>query len=180
MFTYPLTLSATEVSRASEAVLGRHRRWPAFQYLYLVGGILAIPILAINDAPRWTFDSTVGALIAIALGATGLRVFQQRQLRRALATGPGLAEPQQIQLDITGLSLRNSVETTQYAWPAFLEVAETDEFFLFYRAPQVAIYLPKRVVGDATAQEALRGLLRQVIPGERLLIDLPSRADAAI
>lgn len=85
---------------------------------------------------------------------------QRWQLRRAYATTPNLRGPQIYQFSDAGLSITRGAATTRLGWDSFVEVAETDEFFLFFYSKQCAYFVPKRAVGREIYQRALRGLLR--------------------
>lgn len=173
MFAYQVELTAPECLRASRAMLNRRRYGPLLQYLWVMAPVVVIPALAINGAPIWVLALCAGGFVAVGLVAGAAQLWRRRRLAQAYRTTPGLTEPQVYEFLEDALRTSNSVQQNRFAWNAFVEVAETDEFFLFYRTRRFAIYLPKRVVGDATAQETLRAFLRAHIPDEPLFIDLP-------
>lgn len=154
-------------------MLNRRRYGPFLQYVWVIAPVVVIPVLAINGAPTWLLVLCGVGFVAVGLVGSGAQLWRRRRLARAYQTTPGLTEPQIYEFLEDALRTSNSVQQNRFAWSAFVEVAETDEFFLFYRTRHVAIYLPKRAIGDATAQETLREFLRAHIPGEHLFIDLP-------
>jgi hypothetical protein len=95
-----------------------------------------------------------------------LPLLRRRQIRRFYAGTPALAGAQRYQFSDQGLTLSNASASNTLRWSAFVEAAETPEFFLLYYSKRCAYYLPRRVMGPEVQVDAMRRLLRDQL-GER-------------
>ena len=157
--TYKFQIDSAETVRASRAVQRRQRFawitwavWPvlfALALLYLVSGV------------PWQNMWLLGVVAVFLLTLQWLTPWiQRRQSRRAYAETPNLRAPQVYQFSDAGVSITGGAASTTLGWDSFVEVAETDEFFLFFYSKRCAYYVPKRVVGKGIYQSTLRALLR--------------------
>ena len=80
--------------------------------------------------------------------------------RRHLRAHPG---PREVELAADALRVRGPADETAVPWAEVESVAENPEFFRFYVAERLPLYLPKRVVppGDLPA---IRAFLRERVP----------------
>ena len=157
--TYEFQLDPTETVRASRVVQRRQRfawiTWAIWPLLAALAGFYLV------TGTTWQNLWLLGlvATFLLALQVLGPR-FQRWQIRRAYAQTPNLRGPQVYRFTDTGLSITGGAAATTLGWDTFVEVAEVDDFFLFFYSKKCAYYLPKRVVGAEAEQSALRKLLR--------------------
>ena len=157
--TYEFQIDSAETVRASRVVRRRQRfAWIAWAVWPVLVGLAA---LYLASGVPWQNLWLLGLVALFLLTLQWLTPRIQRwQLRRAYAETPNLRGPQVYQFSDAGLSITGGAATTTLGWDSFVEVAETDEFFLFFYSKQCAYYVPKRAVGKGIYQRALRGLLR--------------------
>jgi hypothetical protein len=156
---YEFHIDSAETVRASHAARRRQRfAWIAWAIWPL---LLALAALYLASGVPWQNLWLLGLVALFLLTLQWLTPWIQRwQLRRAYAETPNLRGPQVYQFSDAGLSITGGAATTRLGWDSFVEVAETDEFFLFFYSKQCAYYVPKRAVGKGVYQSALRALLR--------------------
>ena len=77
------------------------------------------------------------------------------------ASAPALNGPQRYEFTADGLAISNAGVQNLVRWSAFVEAAETSEFFLLYYAKNCAYYLPRRIMGTEEQVDAVRRLLRE-------------------
>lgn len=139
-------MHAGEHVRAARALARRHRSWLlrwGWAAIVPLPGVLALA----SGAPLtslWLYGVMILAVILYLTLAPGLL---RRQVRRQLAQTPSLQEPQTYRFAETSLRIGNPLATTELAWDAVTEAAETPEFLFVYSSPKCAYYIPKRVVG---------------------------------
>jgi hypothetical protein len=157
--TYEFLLDPAETVRAGQHVQHRQRfawlRWAVWPTLAILG------ILYLSGGAR---VEELRLLVVVALVvASGQLVgpwIQRRRYRRLYAETPGLRGPQVYRFSSDGVVMSGSAAATTLGWDAIIEAEESDDVFLFFFNKKCAYYLPKRVVGGATAESELRELLR--------------------
>jgi len=98
--------------------------------------------------------------LVMAAGQLLAPLRQRRRYRRLYAETPGLRGPQVYRFSSDGVVMSGAAAATTLGWDAIIEADESDDVFLFFFNKKCAYYLPKRVVGGATAESELRQLLR--------------------
>lgn len=158
LLTYSFELDAAEVVRASQAIEKRARR-PG-PTLLLFGAVFAVPVIA---AVNGSFGAVVRPylliMVAIFLVALAWPFVQRRRLHGLFANTPSFQGPQTYRLGEENLELSTPLAQSHVRWDALVEVAETEEFFLFYFSKKRAYYLPKVAVGGPEDQEKLRQVI---------------------
>ena len=157
--TYEFQIDSAETVRASRAVQRRQRfAWVAWAIWPL---LLALAVFYLTSGVPWQnlWLLGLGALFLLTLQSLTPWI-QRRQLKRAYAETPNLRGPQAYQFSDAGVAITGGAATTTLGWDSFVEVAETEEFFLFFYSKRGAYYVPKRAVGKEIYQRALRALLR--------------------
>jgi hypothetical protein len=158
ILSYQVVLDPAETVRASQAIERRARRRGPVLALY---GLCLAPI-AIAVATQ-TMDRVLPpyllVLAVILVGAVAWPPIQRYRLRRLYAETPSLRGFQMYELSTDHFECSNALSHAVMQWDAFTEVAETDEFFLFYFAKKRAYYLPKAVIGGTSEEERLRQFL---------------------
>jgi hypothetical protein len=156
---YEFNIDPAETVRASRVVQRRQRfAWIAWAVWPI---LIALAVWYLATGVPWQKLWLLGLVALFLLTLQLLTPWIQRwQLRRAYAETPILRGPQVYQFSDAGLSITGEAATTTLGWDSFVEAAETDEFFLFFYSKQCAYYVPKRAVGKAIYQRALRALLR--------------------
>ena len=153
--SYQVVLDPAETIRASQAIERRARRPGPVLALY---GICLAPI-AVAVATQ-TVDRVLPpyllVMAVIFIGAVAWPPIQRYRLRRLYAETPSLRGFQTYVLTTDHFECANALSHAVMQWDAFTEVAETEEFFLFYFAKKRAYYLPKAVIGGASDEERLR------------------------
>ena len=155
---FEFSLDAAEQVQA--ASLAR-RRTAANRIWRRVGlPLLALPVVLVLVLGQPLESLSVYLVILALLGVFSLALpaIQRWQVRRALASVPGLSGPLVYRLTESGIELSTAISSTQLSWEGVHEAQETKDMFLLYFAGGVAYYLPKRIVGSKA--EALRMMLR--------------------
>ena len=156
---FELVLDPAETVRAGQEI---ERRDPSWQSWRLWAFWLLIPLTMIV-AFRWpirALGAVLGAAIFGGLVALLTPALRRRRVRRAYAATPALAGPQRYEFTDDGLALSNASVSNLVRWSAFVQAAETPEFFLLYYSKRCAYYLPRRIMGPEAQIDALRELLR--------------------
>ena len=109
-------------------------------------------------------------LAVVGVGALVWPLIQRHRLRRLYTDTPSLRGDQTYVLTPDQLECANALAHSVMRWDGLTEIAETDEFFLFYFSKKRAYYLPKAVVGGAAEEERLRSFLRDRV-GTRAHLD---------
>jgi hypothetical protein len=117
------------------------------------------------------FVALMGVVGLIALIWPRLR---KRQVRRLYASAPALNGPQRYEFTEDGLAISNASVKNLIQWSAFVEAAETKEFFLLYYAKNCAYYVPRRIMGPEEQVDAVRRLLRQHLGNRAIHIAPPT------
>jgi hypothetical protein len=152
---YEFLVDPAEQARASAVVKRNHwlqrYNWSAAAgaVLYggwnaMTGGYLGVTVVAL-----------LGGAVLAALHFLA-PAFEARQLRRMLASVPGLDQPHVYTFSDAGLEMTGGPRTVSLRWDGIVSVGETREFFLFYVAKNWAHYLPKRVIGGSERESELR------------------------
>jgi membrane-bound metal-dependent hydrolase YbcI (DUF457 family) len=168
--TYEFRLDADETIRAIRAVQRRQRAgwlhsdiWQWFLWPVVVGMAVLYFFLPADLRALWLVGIVAFFLAALA-GHTPSLV--RWQLRRAYRETPSLQGLQTYQFSDAGLTITGGATTVTLGWDAFVDAAETTEFFLLYYSKRSAYYVPKRVVGDEPELRRLRELIHNKL-GDR-------------
>lgn len=163
--SFVLALDPAETVRASREI---QRRARTIRGKLLLMAAVPVPlVLDILFKPSRAVLSAYFAIsAAIVLFALLWPSIRKRQLKRFYETTPALNGPQRYVFTDDGLALSNDGATNLIRWSAFVEAAETTEFFLLYYSPKCAYYLPRHVVAKEDQEDALRGFLREKL-GEK-------------
>jgi len=153
----------TEHYKASQVVLQRG----AARYIRWGFVALAIALLWWNVVRHWN-DASPSALFASALpyvllGAFWLFYFPYAQLRSARKlpeVDASVRGPQTRGVDVDGFHTRGNGVNLDVPWHAMVRGEETDRFFLFYYAKQLAYYIPKRALSGAEMSD-VREIMRE-------------------
>jgi hypothetical protein len=82
------------------------------------------------------------------------------KLKEKIDESPILQAPRLIIFDENGLTINSSLSESKFGWEAFLDVLETDKFFMFFYSNDGGKLVPKR--GFATeGQNAIRELAKR-------------------
>lgn len=132
-----------ETYRGVKAGLRARRRvlW-ACSICVLVGGII---YLALGQLPFGVAAVIYGVLLSLLL-----TVGVKRSIRKALLRAPGAME---VVFDEDGAVFRKPGSTSEMAWPRFVKLAETSEFFLLYITKRMVVSVPKRAFQPAEVAE---------------------------
>jgi YcxB-like protein len=163
---FELALDPGETVRAGQAIQERARaRSNTFWLYWLI--IPAAGVLTWRASVRtiMSLAIVVGIVLLVALVSPALR---RRQVRRLYAGTPALAGAKRYEFNEEGLTLSNASASHLLRWSAFVQAAETPEFFLLYYSKGCAYYLPRRGIGSETQVDAVRQLLRDQL-GERAI-----------
>ena len=174
--SYQLTLDPAETVRASRAVEHRARRPGPTLALF---GICLAPIVGafVTKTVDRVLPPYLLVLGVVGLGALAWPLVQRYRLRRLYADTPSLRGDQRYVLTPEQFECANALAHSAMRWEGLTEIAETDEFFLFYFSKKVAYFLPKKVIGGAAEEERLRSFLRDRV-GTRAVLDGGERGAA--
>jgi hypothetical protein len=141
---------------------------------YLRWGFVALAIVLLwwNVVRHWN-DASLSMVLASALpyvllGAFWLFYFpyaQRRAARKLPEVDASVRGPQTRGVDVDGFHTRGNGVSLDVPWHAMVRGEETDRFFLFFYAKQLAYYIPKRVLSPSETGD-VRGLMREHL-GER-------------
>jgi hypothetical protein len=157
--TYEFLLDPAETVHAGQYIQRRQRfarlSWAIWPMLAILG------ILYLSSGVQVEELRLLGVVaLVVASGQILGPWIQRRRYRRLYAETPGLRGPQVYRFSSDGVVMGGSATATTLGWDAIIEVDESDDVFLFFFNKKCAYYLPKRVVGGATAESELRELLR--------------------
>ncbi|MEX2281945.1 MAG: YcxB family protein [Gemmatimonadota bacterium] len=162
--TYEFRLDPDETIRAIRDV----QRRQGFGWLHsaiwhwalwpVVVGMAVLYFFLPTDLRALWLVGIVAFLLAALAGLTPSVV--RWQLRRDYRETPSLQGIQVYQFSDAGLTITGGATMVTLGWDAFVDAAETTEFFLFYYSKRQAYYLPKRAVGEDLERRRLRELIQ--------------------
>ena len=164
---FELVLDPAETVRAGQVIARRARniKNQTVGLLLVVVPFALIMWLEPPAAVAFGFVALMGLVSLIPLIWPRWRRFQ---IRRFYASAPALHGPQRYEFTNDGLAVSNASVRNLIQWAAFVEAAETAEFFLLYYATNCAYYLPRRVMESEEQVNAVRRLLREHL-GDRAI-----------
>jgi YcxB-like protein len=161
MMSYSYPSSFSDHYRAYRTAF--HRKPAAWLgYAFFVGVPLGIAALAVA-LRGWTIEEVwtqqwyllIGGPAFVILGVPFLHRLNVQQQRAGNAAQAG---EQSVAFSDDGFRAWGPLQNTSVLWSGVHSVVETRQFFLIYLSEVHFFFLPKRVVGDASA---LRELLRE-------------------
>lgn len=161
--------SATEHRRASAAVL---RQLPS-RWVFPLAGVVILALNGFRVLTYWgeypasaLFMSILPWLLVSALFVAFMPLMSWVHTRRIVKSDPSIRGLQRRVVDATGFHSSGNGVVLDLPWHAMARCAETDEFFLFFYAGQLAYYLGKSHLSAAEIA-SVRSLIDSHCPGFR-------------
>jgi hypothetical protein len=90
----------------------------------------------------------------------------KKRFERQIKSSPALQTERTFVFDEDGMIGQSLLASGEVEWNAFIEAAESEDYFYFFTSPKVAQFIPKRAFESEAEQNRLRELVKRKL-GDR-------------